>query len=127
MENIWVLLYFWNWRSSRRRSSIKKTFLKISEKFTRPLLYPRLLINKVAIIKKETSTQMFSFEFCETFKKTYFEEHLQATASGIIPDDLWVNLFYQSKRGIRNKLSGMFWRITLSCIPKISGEKVVKP
>ena len=31
-------------------------------------------------VKKETA-QVFSCEFCETFKKTFFTEHLWATAS----------------------------------------------
>ena len=43
--------------------------------------------NKVARLQpasflKRDSTQLLSCEVCETFKKTYFEEHLQATASG---------------------------------------------
>ena len=29
----------------------------------------------------ETPGQVFSYEFCEIFKDTYFEEHLRATAS----------------------------------------------
>ena len=45
------------------------------------------LFNKVAglqvcnFIKKETLAQVFSCEFCEIFKNTYFEEHLQTAAS----------------------------------------------
>ena len=34
------------------------------------------------VFKKEAPTQVLSCEVCETFKNTYFEEHLQATASG---------------------------------------------
>ena len=30
---------------------------------------------------KETPTQVFSWEYCETFKNTYCEEHLRTTAS----------------------------------------------
>ena len=30
---------------------------------------------------KETPAQAFSYEVCEIFKNTYFEEHLRATAS----------------------------------------------
>ena len=33
------------------------------------------------VYKKETPTQVFSSEYCEIFKKTYFEEHLGKTAS----------------------------------------------
>ena len=32
-------------------------------------------------IKKETLTQMHSYEFCEISKNTVFTEHLQTTAS----------------------------------------------
>ena len=32
-------------------------------------------------VKKETLAQMFSCEFCEISKHTYFNEHLWATAS----------------------------------------------
>ena len=32
-------------------------------------------------IKKETLAQVFSCEFCEIFKNTFFTEHLQTTAS----------------------------------------------
>ena len=32
-------------------------------------------------IKKETLTQLFSYEFCEISKNTFFTEHLWATAS----------------------------------------------
>ena len=31
--------------------------------------------------KKETPTQVFTCEYCEIFKNTYFEEHLQMAAS----------------------------------------------
>ena len=33
------------------------------------------------IIQKQTLTQVFSCEFCEIFKNTFFIEHLRATAS----------------------------------------------
>ena len=32
-------------------------------------------------IKKETLTQVFSYEFCEIFKSTFLTEHLRTTAS----------------------------------------------
>ena len=32
-------------------------------------------------IKKETLAQVFSFEFSELFRNTFFEEHLQTTGS----------------------------------------------
>ena len=33
---------------------------------------------------KETQTQVFSSEFCESFKNTFFTEHFRATASVFI-------------------------------------------
>ena len=42
------------------------------------------LLNKVKDLQnKETPTQVFSFEYCEIFKNTYFEEHLGIAASGM--------------------------------------------
>ena len=35
-------------------------------------------------IKKETLTQVFSYEFCETSKSTFSTEQLRTTASGIL-------------------------------------------
>ena len=34
------------------------------------------------LYKKETLAQVFSYEYCKSFKKTYFEEHLWTAASG---------------------------------------------
>ena len=39
-------------------------------------------------IKKETLVHMFSCEFCETFKSTFFTEHLRATI-GATTSDYW--------------------------------------
>ena len=43
------------------------------------------LFNKAAALslhhfKRDTSTQVFSCEFCEIFKDTFFTEHLHMTA-----------------------------------------------
>ena len=55
-------------------------------KFTGKHLCQSLFFNKVAgaacnFIKKETLTQVFSCEFCEISKNTFFKEHLRMTAS----------------------------------------------
>ena len=42
---------------------------------------PESLFQYCNVIKKETLAQVFSSEFCEIFKSTYFEENLQTTAS----------------------------------------------
>ena len=33
---------------------------------------------------EETPTQVFSCKYCEIFTSTYFEEHLQTPASGLL-------------------------------------------
>ena len=66
----------------------KKSVLKKLRKFHRKTPVWKSLFNKFAglqpciFIKKETPTQVFSCEICETFTNTYFEEHLRTTASG---------------------------------------------
>ena len=62
----------------------KKLFLKISQ-YSQGTHVSESLFNKVAglLYQKETPTQVFSCEHCETFNCTYYEEHLlQTTASG---------------------------------------------
>ena len=45
------------------------------------LLKRRLWPEASNVIKKETLTQMFPYEFCEISKNTLFTEYLRATAS----------------------------------------------
>ena len=60
----------------------RRCVLKNFTKFTGRQLHQSLFLNKVAtLLKKETVERMFSFEFCEIVKNTYFTEHLRATAS----------------------------------------------
>ena len=67
-------------RSSHWIRALKKVFLKISqnspvpESFCRPQVFN--------FLKKEVLTQVFSFEFCEIFKNTFFTEHLRVIDSG---------------------------------------------
>ena len=56
--------------------SVKKSALKIFAKFTGKNLCRSLFFKRVAFIKKETPIQMLSFDFCQTFKNTFFTEHL---------------------------------------------------
>ena len=53
-------------KSSHRRCFVRKRVLRNFAKFT---------------IKKENLTQVFSCEFCEISKNTFFTEHLWATTS----------------------------------------------
>ena len=50
-----------------------------SEAATRGVLWKKLFLK---LSQKDTPTQVFSSEYCETFENTYFEEHLRTAASG---------------------------------------------
>ena len=72
-------------RSSHQKCSVKKGVLRNVAKFTGNHLCQSIFFNKVAgacnFIKKETLAQVFSCEFCEISKNTFFTEHVWATAS----------------------------------------------
>ena len=73
-------------RSSRPEVFCKKGVLRNLPKFTGKHLCRSLFFNKVVaeacnFIKKETLAQVFSCEFCEISKNTFFTEHLWGTAS----------------------------------------------
>ena len=70
-------------RSSRRRCSVKKVFVKISQNLQentcvwvsfliKSFLKKTMTQEACNFIKKETLTQVFSCEFCEISKKTFF-------------------------------------------------------
>ena len=68
-------------RSSHQRCSIKKSVLKNFTKFTGKHLCQSLFFNKVAglspsTLLKKRLAQVFSCEFCEFSKNTFFTEHL---------------------------------------------------
>ena len=70
-------------RSSHWKCFMKEAFLKIF-----------VIHRKVADLQlhlKETPTEVFSPEYCEIFKNTYFEEHLQIQSK-------FINLHFISKR-----------------------------
>ena len=74
-------------KSSHQKCSIKKGVLRSFAKFTEKHLCQSLFFDKVTggggcnFIKKETLAQVFSREFCEISKNTFFKEHLWTTAS----------------------------------------------
>ena len=74
-------------RSSHPEVLRKKDVLKNFAKFTGKHLYQSLFFNKVAslqacdFIKKETLAQVFSCEFCEIFKNTFFHRTPSVAAS----------------------------------------------
>ena len=73
-------------RSSHQRCSVKKGVLRNFAKFTGKHLCQSLFFNEVAggacnFIKKEILAPVFSCEFCEIPKNTFFTEHVLVTAS----------------------------------------------
>ena len=82
-------------RSSHRRCSVKKGVLRNFAKFTGKHLCQSLSFNKVAggacnFIKKDTLAQVFSYEFCEVSKNTFFTEHVWAPASRAFSIRFWI-------------------------------------
>ena len=63
-------------RSSHQMRSLRKGALRNFTKFTGKHLWHSLFFNKVAAL-----AQVFSCEFCEISKNTFFTEHLWTTAS----------------------------------------------
>ena len=59
-------------RGSRLEALCRKGVLRNFAKFTGNNLCQSLFFNKVADLKKETLAQVFSCEFCEIFKDTFF-------------------------------------------------------
>ena len=56
-------------------------------------------------IKKEILAQMFSCEFCEIFKNTFFTEHLRTTASENVKSK---NSFVRGENRRRCRMDGLF-------------------
>ena len=77
--------FFAVFRSSHQSCSIIKDVLRSFAKFTGKHLCQSLIFNKVVglFLLKKTVAQVFSCEFCEISKNTYFTEHLPATAAVI--------------------------------------------
>ena len=88
-----VILEFWNnysvaftsrSRSRHRRCPVKKIFLKIpqnSQENTCAIVSFLIKLPQACnLVKKETLTQVFSCEFCEIFKNTFFTEQLRTIA-----------------------------------------------
>ena len=61
----------------------KKVFLKISQKSQKHSCARVFFLIKMQawVLKKKSLVWVFSCEYCEIFKNTYFEEHLRKAAS----------------------------------------------
>ena len=74
-------------RSSHWKWSLRNVFLQFSQNSqentcVRVSFLIKLQASVYNFIKKETLAQLFSCEFCEISKNTFFTGHLWATASG---------------------------------------------
>ena len=68
-------------------------------------------------IKKESPAQLFSCEFCEIPKKTYFIEHLLTTASGMrgtAVSEAYSGLSQTSKMKLFTRIANCFQPLTIS-------------
>ena len=73
-------------RNSHQSCSLRKGVLRNFVKFTGKHPCRGLFFNKVVekeFAKKETLAHVFSCEFCEISKNTFFAEHLWAAASAL--------------------------------------------
>ena len=77
-QKVSELSWLGNNRSSHWKCSVKKGVLKNFATFTKTRLCWSLFINKVPGLRPPT--QVFSCEFCEIFKSTYFLEYLRTAA-----------------------------------------------
>ena len=75
-----------------------KDILKNFAKFTGNNLCQSAFLNKVAgLFTKDTRTRVFSFEFCEILKNTFFMEHLRLVASVLYSAELeWESNYIDS-------------------------------
>ena len=82
-------------RTSRSQIFFKIAALKNFAILSRKTCVAEYLFNKVAgmkvciFIKKETPAQLFSCEYCEIFKNTYFEEWQMRTTTSDRSNDLF--------------------------------------
>ena len=81
-------------KSSHQRCSVKKGFLRNFAKFPGKQLCKSLFFIKVAGLRpatllKKRLLQVFSCEFSETSKNTFFTEHLWTTASVFWYKEFW--------------------------------------
>ena len=71
------------------KKGVLRNFVKLTSKHLCQSLFN--------LVKKETLVQVFSCEFCEIFKNTFFTEPLLATASGLLKPCLNSDLSFISK------------------------------
>ena len=93
----WALWNVLNLRSSHQRFSVRKGVFRNFAKFTGKHLFQSLYFNNVAslnFIKIEILAQVFSCDFCEISKKSFFTEPIWATASVNLKENCWVGKYF---------------------------------
>ena len=71
-----------SFKCSHRRCSVKKLFLKLSQKHLYwSLFLIKLQVFRPATLLKRDYNTVFSCEISEIFKNTFFEEYLRTTGS----------------------------------------------
>ena len=68
-------------RSSQRRCSIKKLFLKLSQYSQKSTSFGVFFLISCQSFKRENATKVSSYEYFNIFKKTYFQEHVRTAFS----------------------------------------------
>ena len=74
-------------------------------------------------IEKEALAQVFSCEICESFKNTFFIQHLQTTASDTKETSTVATNEYLCKISSRNKISNEYFNL---CEAEISLDEIIK-
>ena len=86
-----------SFRSSHQRCSVKKVFLEISQNSQESTCARvSFLIKLLFFLKKETLAQVFSCEFYEISKNTFFTEHLWTTSSVLYLFQMILSNFFQN-------------------------------
>ena len=100
---------------SHRRCSMKKGALKHFAEFIGKHQCQSLFFNK-----KETLVQLFSFEFWEIFRNTYFTEHLRITASVRFWTSTSFKIMTCIAGGMDNKYIDVFLFFRVQCTNRLS-------
>ena len=103
-------------KSNHWRCSVKKDVVRNFAKFTEKHCAPGAACN---FIKKETLVQVFSGEFCEISKNTFFIEHLRTTVSYRSV----VNVWYTASVSVRSRQRRKF--VQSNCCVSGSSIKIV--
>ena len=111
-----LLLSFCNsWQKKPPEVFYKNGVLRKFTKFTGKHTCQSLFFNKVAglLIKKEALAQVFSWEFCEIFKNTFFTRHVWTSPENIRKREVKENTYILKIKQIKRDTTVM-WILKLS-------------